>query len=355
MAFKTYLPQDYNTFVGIDVDKNSYAFTVEDRNGLRISKKIPADPQQLEQYIQKRYGQDGVIIAYEAGPTGFGLYDYLTKQGRSCVVVSPSSIPKASNERVKNNRIDSLRITDHLKSGRLKPVRVPAGEYRELRYLIHIRELQTKRRKASKQRIKALLLLAGLHEQLRDVEQNWSGKYLRHLKELRCSPSQRMGLDMHLTDLEHSRRQTQVVLTALRKIVRDHEGLNNNVQYLTSIPGVGFITAVTVLGRIGDPQNLQNVREISAFLGLVPREQSTGDEVNRGSITHLGNRTLRGILIECAWTSIRKDKELGQFYYRIKNRHHPKIGARKAIVAVARKLTQRMYRVLKDQRMYQTR
>jgi len=137
-----------------------------------------------------------------------------------------------------------------------------------------------------------------------------------------------------------------------RALVKDQPKIQEQARHLASIPGIGFITAVTLLGRIGDPGKLKNVRELSAFIGLVPTEKSTGDDVNRGSITHLGNRMLRSLLIEAAWSAIRKDSELNQFYGRIKSRHHPNIAARKAIVAVARKLTHRIYCVLKEQRPY---
>ena len=355
MAPITYEPQNYSTFVGIDVDKNSYAITIKDSIGLSVSKKMPANPEHLHNHIKKQYGDRDVIFAYEAGPTGFGLFDYLKAQGQTCMVVSPLSIPKASNERVKNNRIDSEKIADHLKSGQLRSVRVRQGGFRELRHLIHVREYQVQLRKAAKQRIKSLLLLTGMHDQLKDTEQNWSANYIRCLKEMCCSGSVRIRLDIYLTDLENSRKQTERVLKELRQFVQQNDEIHKSIRCLESIPGIGFITAVTLLGRIGSPQNLRNVREISAFVGLVPREKSTGDNVNRGSITHLGNAALRALLIECSWTAIRKDKELAQFFHRIKNRHHPKIGSRKAIVAVARKLTQRVYRVLKEQRKYQVR
>ena len=106
------------------------------------------------------------------------------------------------------------------------------------------------------------------------------------------------------------------------------------------------------MANIGDPRHLNNVTELGSFIGLVPRENSTGDTQRRGSITHLGDRNLRSMLIEVAWTTIRHDKRLDQFYNRIRTKHHPGIGARKAIVAVARKLTMIIYRVLKDQREY---
>lgn len=131
-----------------------------------------------------------------------------------------------------------------------------------------------------------------------------------------------------------------------------HPEIERDANYLMSIPGIGFITAVTILGRIGEPGQLKNVRELSAFIGLVPTEHSTGDTIERGSITHLGNRVLRSLLIEAAWSAIRRDTELKQFYFRIKSRHHPTLAARKAIVAAARKLTQRIYRVLKERRFY---
>ncbi len=110
--------------------------------------------------------------------------------------------------------------------------------------------------------------------------------------------------------------------------------------------------ATTILGKVGDPGDLRNPRELGAFTGLVLAEKSTGDDVNRESITHLGSESLRFLLIEAAWVAIREDKLLEKFYYRIKSRHHPKVAAKKAITAVARKLTAIIYRVLKDQRMY---
>jgi transposase len=157
---------------------------------------------------------------------------------------------------------------------------------------------------------------------------------------------------MLLTDLDYARNQTLNILHSLKNFFKEHETLNQHRQYLQSIPGIGFITATTLLARIGDPNDLKNVRELGCFLGLVPKERSTGDTISRGSITHMGNSILRSLLIEAAWSAIRRDKELEQFYYRIKMRNHPNIAARKAIVAVARKLTHRIYCVLKEQRAY---
>lgn len=352
MTQNTYLPKDYDTFIGIDVDKNSFAFTVKDHGTMNRAKKIPANPESLYNYIQKHFAHERVLCAYEAGPTGFHLYDYLTQQGQPCFIVSPLSIPKAKNDLVKNNRLDSEKLSIHLRAGELKSIRVPLGPYRELRHLISIRENYVHNRKSAKQRIKALLLSEYLYPEFKDIEQNWSNHYIQHLRKLSCTPAVRQRLDMLLMDLDYVRKQTLSILKQLRVFNKEFPEIKQNVEYLQSIPGIGFITAVSILGRIGDPRNLKDVREIAAFTGIVPTEKSTGDNINHGSITHLGNQNLRCLLIEAAWVAIRKDTELHQFYCRIKARHHPKIAARKAIVAVARKLTQRIYKILKEQRMY---
>lgn len=347
-----YSPRDFAVFIGIDVDKSKFSITVKDEHLKNISKTMPANPEGLYNYIQKQYKDQRVICAYEAGPTGFELYDYFRGRKQTCLVTSPVSIPRARNQKVKNNRIDSQTLAHYLRSGELKAVRVPQGDYRELRHLIRSREQYAQDRKRAKQRIKGLLLYTSLHKTIKDVDQNWSGGYIQKLKELDCTQAVRYRLNLMLDDLDYARRKTCFVLKELKTFCKENAEIQQHVNYLQSIPGIGLISAATVLANIGDPKNLKNVRELGGFLGLVPSEHSTGDSVHRGSITHLGNRVMRALLVEAAWVAIRKDQQLEQFYHRIKTKHHPQCAARKAIVAVARKLTQIIYCVLKEQRNY---
>ncbi len=346
-----YDPTNYDLFIGIDTDKRSFAFTVRERNQKK-HRKMPSNPDQFYQYIQNHYPQRKVVCAYEAGPTGFGLYDYLLQKEVTCFVTSPASIPKAPNERVKTNRIDSGKIAEYLMSGDFKPIRVPTGFYRDLRDLVKIRERYTYERKAAKQRIKSLLLYKNLHNAIPSVDSRWSKAYLRELERLECAPAERERLNMLLSDLTYARKNLAVIHRKLRQFCREHQEIHEYMGYLESIPGIGFIIAVTILGTIGDPAHLTNPREIAAFLGLAPSEHSTGDTVNKGSITHLGNKVLRSLLVEAAWATVRKDTQLRQFYYRIRHKHHDQAASKIAITAVARKMTQIIYRILKDKRPY---
>jgi transposase len=138
----------------------------------------------------------------------------------------------------------------------------------------------------------------------------------------------------------------------IRWFCKEDVELSQSIAYLMSIPGIGWIVASQLLARIGDWREIDNVRQLGSFLGLVPTENSTGDSVDRGSITRLGDGRLRSKLIQAAWSAIRQDAELREFYRSVCRRNPRGRGARIAIVAVARKLSTRIYAVLKNQRPY---
>ena len=124
-----YNTQDYDIFIGIDVDQKSFSFTVKDHGQMNRSYKIPADPENLYRHIENTYNGKRVICAYETGGSGYHLHDYLTSRDIRCLMVPPVSIPKAANDRTKNNRLDSERISQHLKNGDMSPIRVPDYDF----------------------------------------------------------------------------------------------------------------------------------------------------------------------------------------------------------------------------------
>jgi len=341
----------YDLFVALDVDKNSYAVTVNDAHNIERSKKMPANPESFYNYIQKTYPDKRALFAYEAGPTGYGLHDYLASKEQRCLVISPNAIPKASNDKVKTNRLDSKRLSELVKAGVVDSIRVPDESFRDLRHLVNTRQDYVKKQIAAKQRIESLLLFQGLHNCVGE-HKRWSRHHLKILEELSCSPAVRERLNALLDDLNYARTKLLYFHKVIKEFCAGHPHIQKNIDYIRSIPGIGFVTSTYVLSRIGDPSHLKNVRELGAFAGVVPTEHSTGETIHKGHITHMGNETMRHLLVEAAWIAIRKDPELGFFYNRIKNRHPHSGGAQIAIVAVARKLTHRIHKVLKEQRMY---
>jgi transposase len=351
-----FIPRDYNIFCGMDVDKKSISATFLNHDGEMKSIKTSYSAQNLMNYVNNHYPGQKVVYAYEAGPTGYGLYDGLTGKGNSCLIVSPASIPSAGNERVKTNRLDSKKIAENLRGGQLKSINVPTEAYRQLRHLTQLRDTFVKQATATKLRIKSLLLFEGIEfPRSRYSNQEWTINIKKQLREIACSETVRFKLDSLLDNLEYNHYNVLETSKYIRQFCKKNDEIRRNMEYLQSIPGIGSATSSQLLGRIGDWRQLTHPNQIGAFLGLVPSENSTGDDINRGSITRLGDRRLRNKLVQCAWICIRRDKELMEFYQRIYKNHNKKYAAKIAIVAVARKLTTRIFAVLKEQRKYEIR
>ena len=95
-----FIPGDYDIFAGLDVDKRSIAMTFSDHKTLLKSLRLPYSSAQLLNYVRKHFPQQRVAFVYEAGPTGFGLYDDLTGAGHPCLVVAPSMVPTAPGQQI---------------------------------------------------------------------------------------------------------------------------------------------------------------------------------------------------------------------------------------------------------------
>jgi transposase len=334
----------------MDVDKKSMATTIFDHGTFFKSTRLPYSSQCLLNYVEKHFPGKRIAYVYEAGPTGFGLYDELVARHQICLVVAPSMVPTAPGKRVKTNRVDSKKLARQLRGGELEGIHVPERRYRELRHLVQLRDTQMRQLTATKCRIKALLLYEGI--EFPEPSGRWNARTIARLRQLPCSSEVHFKLEHLIGSLFFHFNSAAVVQKRIRQFCQSDPELRESISLLTSLPGVGWITAAHAVARLGDWRDIRNVRQIAGFLGLVSSEHSTGDKENRGPITRSGDSRLRNKLIQCAWVAIHKDPELRAFYRSVYLRQPRKMAARKAIVAVARKLTTRMYVVLKERRPY---
>jgi transposase len=348
-----FVPRDYDVFAGLDVDHHSIATTFTDHDRLMQSLRLPYSAPQLLNYVGKHFPGQRLVFVYEAGPTGFGLCDELEAAGHHCLVVAPPMGPRAPGQRVKTNRLDSRKLSTALRGGELKSIHVPSPKYRELRHLVQLRDTQVQQLTATKSRIKALLLYEGIAFPADEgKEKQWSQRVVNELLELPCSESVRFKLDQLVGTLHFNFNSAAATQKQIRHFCQKDPELRQSIAWLKSLPGIGEIVATHLAARLGDPVLITNVRQIAGFLGLVSSEHSTGDKQNRGEITRTGDSRLRNKLIQSAWVAIRQDPELREFYQRVYQRHPRKVAARKAIVAVTRKLTTRIYAVLKERRPF---
>ncbi len=355
MEIETFIPRDYDVFAGLDVDKKSISVTFTNHQGLLKSMRMPYSVEHLVNHVRKHYGDKKVAFVYEAGPTGYGLYDGLVAEQYPCLIVSPSMIPKAPGQRVKTNRLDSRGLAENLRGGQLKSIHVPTTLYRELRHLTQLRDALVSEVVAMKQRIKSLLLMEGLEFPPAPPGSQWSFLVKAKLRKLPCSSVVRFKLDQLLDNLEFGEKQVLKTTREIHRFCQNDPELSQCIGYLKTLPGIGWIVASQMLARVGDWRQIKNIRQLPAFLGLVPTERSTGERTARGSITHSGDPRLRSKLIQASWSAIRQDGELREFFRSVCKTHTRPAASRVAIVAVAHKLCVRAAVVLMKQRPYEVR
>jgi transposase len=151
-----------------------------------------------------------------------------------------------------------------------------------------------------------------------------------------------------LKELELMRKLERGVLQHLRQLSRT-DRYKSAVGLLTSVPGVGLLTALVLVTEIGtDLNRFTKFDKLCAYCGLMPDTDSSGEQERVGDISSRGNRRLRRILIESAWVAIGNDPELALAYSEYKKR----MAGQKAIVKIARKLLNRIRRVLTKKEKY---
>jgi transposase len=165
----------------------------------------------------------------------------------------------------------------------------------------------------------------------------------------------RFKLDQLLDSLEFNEKQVLKSTREIRRFCQNDPELSRCIGYLKSLPGIGWIVASQMMARIGDWRLIKNIRQLPAFLGLVPTENSTGERTERGSITHSGDQRLRSKLIQASWSAIRQDAELREFFRTVAKKHPRHLGSRIAIVAVAHKLSVWASVLLMKQRSFEAR
>jgi transposase len=239
-----------------------------------------------------------VRVAYEAGPTGYGLARELSKRGAQCVVAAPSKIPRASGDRVKTDRRDAEHLVRLLWAGKLQAVRVPGPEEEALRDLVRARESVRTDLMRARHRLSKLLLRHGIRF---DDGNAWTERHRQWLSGvvLEWPASQTTLLDYRgQVDALVVRRDSLE-----REIVRLLPSSPWTVQVgrLRCLRGVDTLTAVGLCAEIGDFERFARAEQLMSYIGVVPSEATTGQQRRLGSITKTGSAHARRLLTEAAW------------------------------------------------------
>lgn len=325
-----------DVYLGLDISKASWHVTARSGGETLLTASFPPRREGLVGLLERLKGCR-VHSVYETGPFGFGLHDWLRSQDVDSMVVSASHVPEEIGNRVRTDRRDGLKLARTLEAGLLRPIFVPESRQRADRELVRQRQRVQKDRRRAMVRIKSFFLTNDV-ETPEEAGADWSGDYETWLRALKLEEP---SLDRVLEELRSVYFDLDARVDGLTKELRQMARRSDyaaTVELLSTVPGIGWLSALTLVVEIVDFGRFPNGETLSSYAGLTPSEHSSGDRVRHGHITRQGNPVVRYVLVESSWILIGKDPEMRRFFDRIKVRR----GGKRAIVAVARKLCHRL-------------
>jgi transposase len=249
------------------------------------------------------------------------------------MVVAPSLVPR-DGSRVKTDRRDAIKLAHFLRSGNLVAVAVPDATTEAMRDLERAREDAKNAERVVRHQLSKLLLR---HERVWNGATKWTEAHLSWVRtqKFSCPVLQRVCEDAVQAVEQAGQRVAQLT----HDLSEYTAGWSQRplVQALQALRGVQLVSAVVLAAEIGDYRRFASPRQLMAYLGLVPSEQSSGQSRRQGRITRTGNTHVRRILVEAAWS------------YRFRPRLTKVIAARQQGVAepvraIAWKAQQRLHR-----------
>lgn len=325
-----------DVYLGLDISKVSWHVTARSNGETVLSASFPPKREALEGLLKKLEGCR-VHSAYETGPFGYGLHDWLASRQVDSMVVSAAHVPAEIGNRVKTDRRDGFKLARTLEAGLLRPIFVAPSRQRADRELVRQRQRVQKDRRTAMLRIKSFFLTYGV-EVPEEAGADWSGDFEVWLRGFKLEDR---SLDRVIEELRSVYFDLDARVDTLTKELRQMARLPDYapmVELLSTVPGIGWLSALTLVVEIVDFGRFADGEALSSYAGLTPSEHSSGDRVRHGHITRQGNPVVRYVLVESSWILIGKDPEMRRFYDRIKVRR----GGKRAIVAVARKLCHRL-------------
>ncbi|MCA1698829.1 MAG: IS110 family transposase [Actinobacteria bacterium] len=285
------------SWAGLDVHARSVlAVTVDRVSGEMRTRRLSGATSEVVAFCASLPGP--TKVAYEAGPTGYGLARALHAAGIGCVVAAPGKIERPAQDRVKTDQRDGERVLRLLMIDGLHPVCVPSSEEEALRDLVRAREALRGDLMRARQRLSKLLLR---HDVIyEDTASAWTARHRAWLTRIDLGG----GAQLTLLDYLHAIDALVIRRDALQASIAELVPASpwaQTVARLRCLRGIDTLSAVGLCAEVGDFERFERAGRLMSYLGLVPCENSSGETRRQGAITKTGSRHARRLLVEAAW------------------------------------------------------
>jgi transposase len=285
-------------WVGLDVHARESTIAVFDQGTGEVSTgRVVGRPHELLERLMDIPVPARMV--YEAGPTGYGLARRARALGIEMVVCSPGRTDRAPSDRVKTDKRDAVRLARRLAAGELTLVRVPSVEHERLRDLVRCREDIRADLMRARHRLGKFLLRREIYHEA--PGEAWTRQHREWLASLRFADraSQLTIADyLHAHDVLLARRDR--IEAELEQLASDSPW-SQAIARLRCLRGISTLSALGLCAEIGEWDRFEHPDSLSAYLGMVPCENTTGQRRRQGSITKAGSTHARRLLVEAAY------------------------------------------------------
>ena len=284
---------------------------------------------QFESWAKRHLGPTDQVVL-EATTNAWYIHDLLQPLVARVVVADPAKAKAKMALPVKTDRRDTLGLAELLVTNTVPAVWVPPPPVRELRSLIAHRRQLVQQRRAAKNRLRSLL---HRHQIVPPDGQVFALVHRDWWASLSLSPTEQLRSSQDLTTIDHF---GSLIAETERELARLSTSApwSDMVPWLIQLPGVGLISAMTILSAIGEITRFPSAKQLVGYSGLGARVHASGQTHHSGAITKKGRTELRSALVEAAWAAVRWSAHWQRRFEQLAER----IGSAKAIVALARKL-----------------
>lgn len=339
-------------YIGIDVHLKSWHVTICSKTMILQSFSQPPTVEALKKYLETHYPDAIYYSVYESGFCGFWVHRKLLSDGIENIVVNASDVPSTDKEkRQKRDQFDSMKLAKSLRSGLLKCIYIPSIEEQEDRSLIRVRKQLVRDIARFKNRIKSHLYYKGIEIPPEFLKSGgyWNNSFKVWLSERSLSTySGSRALNQQLESLLELEAQLKKVNQCIKELAETDQ-YKDNMELITSIPGIGVLSGMIILAELGDINRFQRTDHLHSYAGFIPNVYASGEKEYVGSLTKRGNSYLRTTIIECSWWAVKKDPALSMAYEKLRLRMRPS----KAIIRIGRKLLSRIRHIIVNNEKYQ--
>ncbi len=280
------------------------------------------------------------LIGMEATGNSQWFLEMAQDLGHEIWIGDAAQIRASYVRKQKTDKRDAAHILKLVVEGRFPRLWAPDGEQRDLRQLVLHRHKLVEIRSRVKNELQHLSLNKGMQRQAK----LWSQAGQKLLRELPLKPWASCRREDLLGLLAMLNQQIGKLDQAVQQAAEEHP----QARLLLTQPGVGPNTALAFVLTIGDVSRFPRGKQVASYLGLIPREESSGGRQKLGAISKQGNRLVRSLLVEAAQLAVRCEPGFRKQY--VHRCHQKPKGVAK--VAAARKLAVRLYWMLRTQKPY---